>query len=354
MLMLRVLLLGIILLVIPALVGSLFAGVDRRHNNLPFMWISGQMLLWAGFQIIAVPLVLAEGRFERVVQLFLGYTAALIVAAIVVFLIRNKQKRPILHSVQNEAKNARRRYYILWALFWGILIFQLVQSLRLAYADGDDAFYVATAAIAEESNTMYRKVAYTGGTTLLDVRYGLAPFPLWLAFLARVSGIRTVTVAQVMVPPVLIAMAYGVYYLLANRLFVKHKERVPLFLIFTELLILFGDYSMYTPEKFLIARSRQGKAALCAIVIPFLIYLLLLFLEKLEQEQRVPVAYWGLLVCGLTAACLCSTLGAVLTCMLIGITGLCGAVCYRKWKFLVPMAACCIPCVAEALLYLMY
>lgn len=354
MLILRFLLLGVILLVVPTMVGSLFTGVDRQHKNFPFMWISGQMLLWAGFQLIAVPLVLTEGRFEQVVGLYTGCMCLCLLVAAIVFAIRKKRGSVKLHAVENPTSKEKRKIYILWAVFWGILLFQVIQSFCLAYADGDDAFYVATATIAEESNTMYQKLAYTGGTTGVDVRYALAPFPLWIAFLARISGIQTVIVAQTLVPPVLIAMAYGVYYLLGTKLFAKQKERIPLYLIFVELLVLFGDYSMYTSEKFLIARSRQGKAALSAIVIPFLFYLLLLLLQKLEENRRMSVAYWGLLVSALTAACLCSTLGAVLTCMLIGITGLCGAVCYRKWKLLIPLAACCLPCVLEALLYLMH
>ena len=312
------------------------------------------MVLWAGFHVITVPLVLTQGRFEMVVGLFVGYTVLLLAIAVGVLVWRKKKGCVTFRVVDGRTAKEKRQSLIMWGLFWGILLFQMVQCFRLAYADGDDAFYVATAAIAEESNTMYMKLAYTGGTTGLDVRYGLAPFPIWIAFLARITGIQTVTVAQVLVPPVMIGMAYGVYYLLGSRLFAKHKERLPLFLIFAELLVLFGDYSMYTPEKFLIARSRQGKAALCAIIIPFLIYLLLVLLEKLEERQKLSLTYWCVLVCSLTVACLSSTLGAVLTCMLVGIAGVCGAVCFRRWKVLIPMAACCVPCVVEALLYLMH
>lgn len=353
MLVLRVVWLGILLLVVPTMVGMLLAGVDRRQQNLPSLWIGGQMVLWAGFHIITVPLVLTEGRFETVVRLFSGYTLVCLFLSILVVIVKKKRGVSFFEPKSNPPKKEKKSRF-LWALFWGILGIQLVAAVLLTYADGDDAFYVATAAIAEESDTMYYILPYTGGTTGLDARYGLAPFPLWLAYLARMTGIRTVTVAQVLVPPVLIAMAHGVYYLLANRLFAKKKECVPLFLIFTQILILFGDYSMYTPEKFLIARSRQGKAALSAIVIPFLIYLLWILLEKLEDKKKLSKAYWCLLLCGLITACLCSTLGAVLGCLLIGITGVCGAVCYRRWKFLVPMAVCCVPCVVEALLYLMY
>lgn len=353
MLVLRILLLEILLLVIPVIVGSLFVGVDKRLKKLPLMWISGQILLWAGFQVITVPFILIEERFSRVVQLYLVYMAVLVVAALVFCVVKRKSGGASLRLVHDGLGARKKGYYLAWAVFWALLIFQLVQALRLAYADGDDAFYVAVATVTEESDTMYIKGAYTGGTTVLDARYGLAPFPIWIAFLARVSGIRTVSVAHMAVPPVLIAMTYAIFYLLGSRLFAKNKERLPLFMIFTELLVLFGDYSIYTVERFMLERSRQGKAALGSIVIPLLVLLLFLLLEKLQENQKVSFSYWGLLFCTLTTACLCSTLGTLLTCMLIAITGVCAAFCYKKWKFLFPLAVCCAPCAAFSLLYVL-
>ena len=82
-------------------------------------------------------------------------------------------------------------------------------------------------------------------------------------------------------------------------------------------------------------------------------WLLLLLLEKVQENEKISVSYWILLALSVTAACLCSTLGALLVAMLMGITAVCGAVCYRKWKLLAPTAFCCAPCVAFAVLYLM-
>lgn len=156
------------------------------------------------------------------------------------------------------------------------------------------------------------------------------------------------------VPLALISMTYGIFYLIGSRLFAKNKEHIPLFLIFTELLVLFGDYSFHAAENFMIARSRQGKAALGNIMIPMLIFLLFLLLEKMQEEQKIPLTFWGLLFATLTAACLCSTLGTLLACMLVGVTGICAAVSYRRWKILIPMAVCCVPCVVVAMLYVLF
>lgn len=350
MMLTGILILCLWLLVIPTAIGTIFTGVDKQAKKPPFLWISGQVCLWAGFQLICVPLVLLQKDYIYVVRLFGLYAAGMLMLAAVLYFVR--RKKTAIHLV-TEAGQRKRSEYIVWIIFAGLLLFQLVQAVRMTYADGDDAYYVAMTSVTENANTMYRKLPYTGGTTELDARHGLAPFPVWIAFLADVSGVRPVSAAHVAVPVALIAMTYGIFYLLGDRIFAKKRESVPVFLVFTELLVLFGDYSFYTAENFMIARSRQGKAALGNIIIPLLLLLLLHLMERVQEQERIAVGYWILLAGVMTAGCLCSTLGALLACMLVGITGLCGAFCYRKWKLLPPLLLSCMPCVGFAVLYLL-
>lgn len=348
MIVLQILILGILLLAAPVGVGYLVADVDKNLKKLPMLWISGQMILWAIFQMVCVPMVLKEMKTYHVFSIYILVAVVLLFLAAALALRRRKQSR--LHVISDRPRSTCSK--VAWGAFWLLLLFQLIQAVVMAYADGDDAFYIAEATQAVDAETMYHKIPYTGKMTELDMRHGMAPFPIWIAFLSKMSGIRTVSVAQVLLPMALISMTYGIYYLLGSKLFAKKQEMIPLFLVFTEVLVLFGDYSFYTVENFMLARSRQGKAALGSIIIPMLILLLLLLLEKLQESQRITMGYWILLAATLTAACLCSTLGALLVCMMVGITGVCAAVCYRKWRVLVPMALCCSPCVIYAVLYL--
>lgn len=352
MVLIGIFVLCILLFVLPALVGELFTGVDKQAKCLPFKWISGQIFLWAGFQFICVPLVLLQKDYSVLRLLFSGFTGAAVFAA-VCLICRNRYqngRRDRLHLVR-EPQERKKAEWIAWGIFAALLVFQLIQAVRMTYADGDDAYYVALSASAENSG-MYVKIPYTGKTTELDIRHGLAPFPMWIAFLAGISGLPAVSVAHVAVPVALIAMTYGIFYLMGRRFFPKRKEILPVFLIFTELLVLFGDYSFYTAENFMIARSRQGKAALGSILIPALFLLLMILLEKVQQKEKISLSYWLLFGAVMTAGCLCSTLGALLTCMLTGVAGLCGSVCYKKPGLLLPMALCCTPCVLFAALYL--
>lgn len=332
---------------IPVLVGTLFWDVCGFRRNILFWWVSGQMLLWAVFQIICVPMILRKMDFWYLVWLYTAVAAILLIVAVVLFCRRKGWK--FLYSVKGTKTKTT---VILWGIFWALLLFQLIQTVRMVYSDGDDAYYVALTTITNDAQTMYQKNPYTGGTTEVDIRHCLAPFPMWIAYLAYVSGLEAAIVSHIAVPLMLISMTYGIFYLLGERIFGEKQDRLPLFLVFSELLVLFGDYSYYTAENFMIARSRQGKAALGNIIVPVLFLLLLLLLQQLEEQRKNSIKYWVLFFAVMTSACLCSTMGALLGMMLVGVTGICGAIAFKKWRILIPLFGCCVPCVIFAAIYL--
>ena len=169
MIAVRLLWLAVLLVAITAWVGNCFLNVDKPCRNPVFLWISGQMLLWAGFQVICVPVILV-----------------LLAAATVRYFRQSRTLRAVREAKPEKAE------IILWVLAGVLLLVQLVLAVLMVYGDGDDAYYVAISAAAEESGRMYQKIPYTGMHTELDVRHGLAPFPIWIAWLAQMTGITTV------------------------------------------------------------------------------------------------------------------------------------------------------------------
>lgn len=353
MMVLRIILLALILLVIPVVVGSVFSGVDKRHSGVCFMWVSGQMLLWAGFELIAVPLILIQRTFSLVAWMFSFYTLGLLFLAVFIW-IYGRRKKHGLQMVRNKTVSLQKRDYFLWIVFGVLLALQLIFAVVLAYEEGDDAFYVAVSTITADADTMYRTLPYTGLYTEVDIRHGLAPFPIWIAYLTRVSGIEAVTLAQIVVPLVFLLMTYTVYYQIGSVLLAKCKSGLPLFMVMMELLVLFGGYSTYSAENFLLVRTAQGKAVLCNIVIPFLLLLFYMLLERLQNQQKIGAGQWILMTLTMIAGCLCSSLSPLLICMLTGVVGICAALCYKRWKILCPMALCCVMPIGFALLYFVY
>lgn len=356
MIVFQLLFLCILLILVPLAVGGFFVSRFGGAENVCFMWVSGQVLLWAVFQVICVPFILSQGSFNAVVFLFSVASILLAVGGILCFGRKRKGVcKGITQDGQEPAKTESGGKWtkLLWLLCGALLLLQLVLAVFLAYEEGDDAYYVAISTITVDADQMYMKLPYTGQWTGLDARHGLAPFPIWVAYLAELTKIPAVTMAQIILPLTLIVMTYGIYFLIGNVLLEKRRKWLPLFMIFVEIMVLFGGYSTYSAENFLLVRTSQGKAVIANIVIPFMIFLLFRMLEALEKGDRISGKHWLLVALTMVVGCLCSTLGSLLSCILLGVVGGCAVVCYRKWKLLVPMAACCVAPAVFALLYLM-
>lgn len=354
-------LLGLVFLVIflgvvPMVIGCIPTSyVDKKNSSKAFMWVTGLLLMWAGFQFICVPLILTEAEGDEHFPLVVyGYTAYLVVLVLVgIFhgikngLLQRKGRRL---SVLSEKTVMQK---VLWCVALFLIAVQVILAVVLVYSDGDDAYYVAVSTLTESSDTMYKISPYSIGQLELDERHGLAPFPIWIAYLARISGLSPALVAHSIVGPVLIACTYVIYYLIAGDLFKGKKENVPLFLAGMSLFVLFGDYSSYTAENFMLARSRQGKAAIGNIVIPLIFYLLLVILQRLRDEKKTEWMWYVLLACAVTTACLCTTLGAFLASLLVAVVGIVAAITFRRYRILWKWALCCTPAVLFAFLYIM-
>lgn len=338
-----VLQIGILLLftvAVPLGIGAgIAAFVDRQEKNAGFMWMAGYLVLFAAFQILSVPLIIKGARFSTLVLWFAALCVLFSMAGVVVRL-RRMRKAPALQAVKDRAG---KREIILWTVFGALLLMQLFLAGCLSFADGDDAYFVTVSTIADGTDTMYLYLPYTGGTTSLDMRHALAPFPLYIAFLARITGLHAATVAHIAMPVVLIPLTYCIYGLIGSRLLKGNRRQLPVFMIFTALLILWGNYSLYTAETFLMTRTRQGKAALGNIMVPAFFLLAYLVGERLAENKKVEKSLWALLFCLTTFSCLCSTFGGFLTAVLFGAFGLCVLAVYRRWRLLLPLAVCLLP-----------
>ena len=112
--------LAVLLLAAPAVIGGLFLKTDKLGGNLLFRWVSGQFFLWAGFQLISVPLIMQERRFSRLVQVFTGYMAALVLLAVAVEIQRlvKGQKPSFARKKPAESGTVQSSGILLWLVFW--------------------------------------------------------------------------------------------------------------------------------------------------------------------------------------------------------------------------------------------
>ena len=118
--------------------------------------------------------------FPAVVYGFGAVSVILAVFGCVCLWLKNRTGERIIKSAGCRRTTGEKIAWFIFALF---VMIQLAGSVFLTYGDGDDAFYVAVSTITEASDTMYKIMPYSIGGTGLDIRHGLAPFPIWIAFL---------------------------------------------------------------------------------------------------------------------------------------------------------------------------
>ena len=338
-----VLLLLFLAVITPGIGAGICNYIKEYKRNVAFHFLAGFLTEWALFQLIAVPAIVMGVTFTGLSVVY-GILLGLCFIAGSVVTAADRRKTPALKVVREPFSKGEKR---LWAIALAGILLQLVLAVVMAFEDGDDAFYVTTSNLSITWDSMYRLLPYNFGSTSLDFRHCLAPFPIWIAFLSKLSGIHPAT----LMPLILLPLAYCIYGLLGYRLLGKNRKKLPAFLIFAEVLILWGNVSAYTAETFLISRTRQGKALLCAIVVPAMFLLLHMLAERLLYDKKAEKSLWLLLSMAVFSAGLGSTMGDFLSPFLLGVFGLCLLFMTKRCKPLLPLFFCMIPSLCYMVLY---
>ena len=254
---------------------SYFSGrllVTNREGKFMISTANGLITLWGLFFLICMPMVYLGKTLTLVMKLYLPVVALITLAGVIYSLSTRifGQKK----ETENTPKVLLTKEEMLYlGLFLGIVLFQLYKTAFYAVNDGDDAFYVATATFSNAADSMYTADPYTGFGTTMPFRYALAPFPIFLAMIARITNLSVATVAHVVVPLAFTLISYSIYNAIAKCLFKEKRAQRYMFMTLLAVFAMFANYSINTAETFMLTRSRQGKEALAAIVMPYLFFM---------------------------------------------------------------------------------
>ena len=203
-------------LLLPVLMGlavSLALGEIRsKLDLLAQSFVYGQIIIFALFQPIFVFAILKDYKFSKGAALF-GAVLAVVLLTLIVITFTGYRK-DLVKTL--KLKNMNPGIWGIAALV--ILGIMIVMSFLKAYYDGDDSYYVAAAAEGINSDSMYKKEPYTGDAILSPYRYLFAPFPMWIAFLSKLSGIKVAAVAHTMIPWCMILFVFAVMYIMSGYL----------------------------------------------------------------------------------------------------------------------------------------
>mgnify|MGYP006928630856 CR=1 FL=1 len=271
------------LMIIPSLVGCSVCRLLDTKCTIAKCILEGYVGLWALCQIIAVPLILLKRSF--LVFIVIYTTIVVILCTYAIYKKIYRELFVLMRSIMSIFSMAIMLIFIL---------FVIVQAVRLQLTNADDARFVVNAVDIVRTNRLLLTDVNTGnvlttwtGDLVKDV---VSPWPVFCAYISKMTGVQVVTMMHTVLPIFLILVACCVYWLLAEEFFLEETVYKSMFVCFVLLIDIYGFYSIYGVETFLMTRIWQGKAVLASVGIPIMI---LAFSWIYKEEKN---AYINLLI----------------------------------------------------------
>lgn len=322
--------------------------IPVRHMNslqkTPAMtYVCGWFVSFFLFELTAVPFILLEQSFTKLVAVY----TCIVAAALAVSLWRGRclwrDYREGILKIRDMPWHVR----LGWAVFFLLVLFQMAYAVLYEYYDGDDAYYIAVAVLTDRFDTMYLRDAYSGYIYPLDTRHAFSPTPVYQAWLSRLSGIAPAAVAHSVLAPVWLMFMYCIYGQICNRLLWNKRNYRPVFMILIAVWFLYGNISLYTSETFAMTRTWQGKGMMAGMVIPAL-FLCLIYLA----QERVSQGMWMLYICVCISAVMATSISFMLIPTITGVAAVLIGVKKRSVRFAAELLLCCAPCLLLAVCYM--
>lgn len=317
-------------------------------------YLIGTIGMWAVFQLIAVPMILAKGSFSVVVWL---WEASVVVILLMQSLWMIKKKKHIFQRGRGIEKDCNRKLYedkriaFCYALMCGIVFYQCMMCVLGTQYDEDDARFVVNALEAFDHDSMLLINPATGnyvGTWFDELAKDVvSPWMFYIALIAKIINIHPTIIAHTVLPGVLVAMSYGCYWLIAGRIYQKNWTQRCFFVILIAIINLYFTNSNLTQAVFLLTRVWQGKAVVAGVMIPFLMYLMLLLYDRHCERQVYYLFFLTDMAC-----CLLSGMGIFLSGIFIGITGLYITITRKDFRVLLRLIIACIPTILFGVVYI--
>lgn len=296
------------LLVVPMLTGlSVNFILPRERRTVGITFLLGFLLYIGVFEIIAISCMtrIVFDAFHYCCRWFIISSLLLAFLGLVravMLLVKGEKSYLTLfpgesHASAKDLMNPRsdprlfkvdysKESLIYWGIFFAILLFQMVMSVVMASFDGDDAYYVVESLLAQQAGVMNTILPYTGTSTSLDIRHALAVITMWIAFIAKQSGIHATIVSHSIIPLFIIPLVYLVYVEIGRIVFRGRQHILPVFMIVISMLLMFGNVSIYTPATFFLMRTWQGKALVSNMVFPLIFWMFLWMMEDVKKIKK--------------------------------------------------------------------
>ena len=318
-----------ILFIIPLLVGNGIIHLLKGKMTLAKSYLFGWMGIWAFCQLISVPLVLFRCSFWSVVIIM---TIAIVLMA--GYGIYKKVYVTIIPEIHGKKE---------W-IAYGVMLFAvlciLVVSVLFQHTDADDSRFVVFAVDIYRTNKMFLTDPSTGCSIvewMADRNDLTSPWQVFIALYSKYVSIYPTIMMHTFLPVAILTGIACVYWLLSDVLFEKQIVYRSMFVIAVFFLNIYGYFSIYSSETFMMTRLWQGKAVVASLGIPT-VFLIFFWIYKENKRE-----YRFLLLLANMAMCLMSGMGVIIGAIMIGCISFVYGIRKRNWRLFLQLLLLVIP-----------
>lgn len=353
-----------LILVLPLLLGIPLASLldlceDRRIFRVPFSYLIGWLLIFAEFQLLAVPFVLNNKTLTSLI-IAMGISLAWTLFLLWFFAARhaNATSKTILTrgffgKLRDWFKNRKGLILIVEIAALILFLYMLSQYVFKMHIDADDSRFIANASLAYEHDEMFQ---YDWGTGIHDtsayseINKDLpSPWVMIYAVIGRLTMTNPAIIAHKLMAPILFILCMISYYLLADAWMKRDRVKIAWFMLFAGIVLLTFGGNTHTEAVVSLVRIWQGKAVVAAVAIPVLYALYGWLCHSDDDSFRKRVYCLFLITC--QASCLLSGVGIIVSGLVTGPFCLWDILCKKRWKELPLLLICCVPTLVYGLIY---
>ena len=342
-------------ILISYLIGALFVETERGLLVTLAFGFLGVLGIW---EVITLPSIYMQTSLTALSVCVMSVVTAVSVVSIL------RKKAALLLPWQRcfrDWTGRLKRFFTLKADFsdvlalmaLGIVLLQAVLLVIGVHYDDDDAFYVATATTAVDTDTIYRYSPFTGAEySHLPARYVLSPWSMLPAVLSRIFSVRPIIIFHTILPLIIIPLSYGVIWVLGRVIWRSDDHRSEKswgFVIAVSFLQIFGAFSTWSVGMRLLIRPWQGKTVLASVVIPLLMAMFIYDWRSEKLSRRMGFCFFITMLGG----CFLSSMGIALSLIALGSMALTKMIVTRRIGYALWLVPCCIPNVILGVIYLL-
>ncbi|MCC8139705.1 MAG: DUF6077 domain-containing protein [Lachnospiraceae bacterium] len=279
--------------------------------------VVGALCWWALMELILVPMTMKLASFSSFVVVYSAVVALFTLAGLFCW-------QDILDDLKTFAENWKQYLTLGHLAALLLIVFELWFLHHHMYLEWDE----------------------TGTPLEFDKRYVLSLWPIYYAWLSKLTGVAATVMAHTIMPWLMIPLAYMVYILIGKRLYEDDVQLKGMFLALAVLVHLYMSGEHTTGLSFLTITPWVGKGILAAIILPALFYWLLRAMRDGGARNWIMLGVTGL------GGCLTSSMGIMLTPLFVGIAVFLLTLQKRQLRYLAYGILSCLPCILLGLYYI--